>query len=212
MLFSVLWNIILGIIGGIISSLIVSRVFLIQAEYQNQLKSIEHMLQNMEYIRGMFFGIRKVLETDYDEDARKRREIEEKKYKSEYEYYENHKECRWIDSEALLKNMLKDTQDRASKMYEEIIKIHVDVKLLVDLLQKMGTYTRKIISIKNCDFALVDELHRMSAEIVEAYDAYKRISTKHLVKVILKDKAMIVLYVILVIIIIGAVTAYLLGI
>ncbi|WP_312279734.1 hypothetical protein [Oscillibacter sp.] len=212
MLFSMFLNIILGIIGGIISSLIVSRVFLIQAEYLNQLKSVEHILKHMEYIRGMLFGIRKVLETDYDEDSRKRKETAERGYKSECEYYTNHKECRWIDAEALLRKMIKDTQDRASIMYEDIVKIHINDSSLVNLLQQMSAYTRKVNSLKDCNFALVDDLDRISNGIVEEYSTYKQLSTKQLVMSVLKDKVMIILYVSLVIIILGAVLAYFLGI
>ena len=39
-MFDVLWTILLGIVGGVISSVIVSRVFMIQGEYQQQVKFI----------------------------------------------------------------------------------------------------------------------------------------------------------------------------
>lgn len=45
MIFNVLWTILLGVIGGIVSSLIVSRVFVIQGEYQQQLTFVAHILK-----------------------------------------------------------------------------------------------------------------------------------------------------------------------
>ena len=49
MIFSALWNIILGIAGGIISSVIVSRVFLLQSKFQNCLDSLEFGLGKINY-------------------------------------------------------------------------------------------------------------------------------------------------------------------
>ena len=50
MIFNVLWTILLGVIGGIVSSLIVSRVFVIQGEYQQQLTFVAHILKKVNYI------------------------------------------------------------------------------------------------------------------------------------------------------------------
>lgn len=50
MVFNIFWTILLGVIGGIVSSLIVSRVFLIQGEYQQQLTFVAHIFRRLNYI------------------------------------------------------------------------------------------------------------------------------------------------------------------
>lgn len=51
-MFNVLWNILLGIVGGIISSVIVSRVFFIQGEYQQQTKFVDGIDQSVKIGNG----------------------------------------------------------------------------------------------------------------------------------------------------------------
>ena len=47
MAFNVLWTILLGVLGGIISSLIVSRVFLIQSQYQDQIQFVDQIIRKL---------------------------------------------------------------------------------------------------------------------------------------------------------------------
>ena len=42
--FQLFWNLILGISGGIISGIIVSRIFLSQGDFQNQMNSFDLLL------------------------------------------------------------------------------------------------------------------------------------------------------------------------
>ena len=65
-MFNILFNLSLGIIGGIISSIIVSRIFMIQGNYREQLNAFNMLIRKLGYIDGMFFGIRAVLEVSYD--------------------------------------------------------------------------------------------------------------------------------------------------
>ena len=51
--FQLFWNLILGISGGIISGIIVSRIFLIQEDFQNQINSFDLLLRKLGYTSGM---------------------------------------------------------------------------------------------------------------------------------------------------------------
>ena len=67
--FQLFWNLILGISGGIISGIIVSRIFLIQGDFQNQINSFDLLLRKLGYTSGMLLGIRTVQEFSYCQTA-----------------------------------------------------------------------------------------------------------------------------------------------
>ena len=73
--FQLFWNLILGISGGIISGIIVSRIFLIQGDFQNQINSFDLLLRKLGYTSGMLFGIRTVQEFSYDSDIKMHNEM-----------------------------------------------------------------------------------------------------------------------------------------
>ena len=78
--FQLFWNLILGISGGIISGIIVSRIFLIQGDFQNQINSFDLLLRKLGYTSGMLFGIRTVQEFSYDSDIKMHNENEKRRY------------------------------------------------------------------------------------------------------------------------------------
>ena len=79
-MFNVLWNILLGIVGGIISSVIVSRVFFIQGEYQQQTKFVDGIIRKLATIRAYLSVCKSVFEVSYDEDIRIEKEMKDKGY------------------------------------------------------------------------------------------------------------------------------------
>lgn len=107
-IFEMLWNLILGISGGIISSIIVSRIFLIQGDFQNQLNSFELLLRKLGYTSGMLFGIRTVQEFSYDSDIEMHKEMEKEGLSTEDEYYKAHSDRDWISKDKLIKNILNE--------------------------------------------------------------------------------------------------------
>jgi len=107
-IFEMLWNLILGISGGIISSIIVSRIFLIQGDFQNQLNSFELLLRKLGYTSGMLFGIRTVQEFSYDSDIEIHKEMEKEGLSTEDEYYKAHADRNWISKDNLIKNILNE--------------------------------------------------------------------------------------------------------
>ena len=75
MVFNVLLTILLGVIGGIVSSLIVSRVFLIQGEYQQQLTFVAHIFRRIYYISAFLQSDKAIFEVSYDQDIEMKREM-----------------------------------------------------------------------------------------------------------------------------------------
>ena len=85
--FQLFWNLILGISGGIISGIIVSRIFLIQGDFQNQINSFDLLLRKLGYTSGM---IRTVQEFSYDSDIKMHNEMKKEGISTEEEYYKAH--------------------------------------------------------------------------------------------------------------------------
>ena len=103
-----LWNLILGISGGIISGIIVSRIFLIQGDFQNQINSFELLLRKLGYTSGMLFGIRTVQEFSYDSDIKMHNEMKKEGISTEEEYYKAHIDVNWISKDRLVSDLLKE--------------------------------------------------------------------------------------------------------
>lgn len=83
-MFNILFNLSLGIIGGIISSIIVSRIFMIQGNYHEQINSFNLLIRKLGYIDGIFWGIRAVLEVSYDTDEKIKNEMIQKETVSSF--------------------------------------------------------------------------------------------------------------------------------
>lgn len=66
--------------------------------------------------------------------------------------------------------------------------------------------------IKEFSASQLHELEKRQEEITNQYEVYRRVSGKQLTKLILKDKTKIVLYVLVGIIIVGAIVTQYLGI
>ncbi len=211
-MFNVLWNVLLGIVGGIISSVIVSRVFFIQGEYQQQTKFVDGIIRKLEMIRGYLSVCKSVFEVSYDEDIRIEKEMKEKGYRCEMEYYAAHRDKDWISVKDLLgkfKSMLLKVVETAE---DEIVNSNIDDKYLTEILRDISDYLHDISSTKELNFAALSRFGETEKSIFDKYDKCKRISGKQLMKLVLKDKVMIVLYILLFLIIVATVISFVLGI
>lgn len=83
---------------------------------------------------------------------------------------------------------------------------------LQKILDKLNKYVSSLSSTKEMSFSKLNELEKQCKEILNDYDLYKNTSRKTLLTLILKDKVMIVLYILVLLIIIATVTAYMLHI
>ena len=210
--FEVLFNLLVGVLGGIISSVIVSRVFLIQEEYQQQLRFVEQIIRKLGMLFGYFQAVKAVFEVDYDGELKMQQEMRQKGYKTEEEYYAANKDKDWISKSALLNTFLVEMKKIIKSAKEEIYNARIDDKQLTEILTLIIEHLSEINKIKEFSFSQLHELEKKQEEITNRYEEYQRVSGKQLIKLIFKDKTMIVLYVLVAIIIVGAIVTHHLGI
>ena len=193
-LFNLFWNLTLGIIGGIISSIIVTKIFLIQNNYREQLNQIELLIQKLGYIGGMFFGIKAVLEFSHDSDIEMKKEMEKYGYKTEDEYYAAHSDRNWISKDHLLKQFLEENKKMANAILKDIMNTNISEKNLYFIVEKISNYARKISTIKEYSFSMLRDFDNQDKDILHDYNNYKKRSNRIFIKMILKDKVMMTLY------------------
>ena len=88
----------------------------------------------------------------------------------------------------------------------------IGLKYPNDFFILWDTPVSSLSSTKEMSFSKLNELEKQCKEILNDYDLYKNTSRKTLLTLILKDKVMIVLYILVLLIIIATVTAYMLHI
>lgn len=210
--FEVLFNLLVGVLGGIISSIIVSRVFLIQGEYQQQLRFVEQIIRKLGMLFGYFQAVKAVFELDYDSELKMQQEMRQKGYKTEEEYYAANKDKDWISKSALLNTFLAEMKKITEVAEEEIYNARIVDKQLTEILAIIVEHLSEIDRIKELSFSHLHELEKKQEEITNRYEAYRRVSGKQLAKLILKDKTMIALYILVGIIIVGVIATHYIGI
>ena len=203
MLSDVLWNIFLGVIGGTISSVIVSRVFLLQNELQSHFDALESGLRKIHYLHGITHTLKTVMQLDYDTDIDKHEQMRIHGYKSEDEYYASKKNARWIDAVELKKHLIKLANDEAQKVFDELRNLNIKGKESTSLLDTYVTYVNKIKSMQEAPFSLIDETSRLYNKAIDQFDQYKEGASKRLIKRVVADRTMIILFVIVLLIAIG---------
>ena len=212
MIFNVLWTILLGVVGGIVSSFIVSRVFLIQNEYQQQLAFAAHIFQRMNYISAYLQSAKALFEVSYDQDIEIKREMSEKGYKTEMEYYYAHKDKDWIKKSDVIDLFRKEIDNTAKSIISEIADSHVVDHNLSSLLHDIMKYAHEVSSVKELTFKSISDFTTREHSLHERYDKCVKASGKTLCGLIVKDKLMIILFGVVAILLIGTIITGLLGV
>lgn len=210
-MFDVMWTLLLGIIGGIISSVIVSRVFMIQGEYQQQVKFVESIIRKLGMIAGYLSACRAVFEVSYDQDIRIESEMKEKGYKCEMEYYAANRDKDWISVKEILKTFKSYLSKAVETANEEILNSNITDRPLNDLLRDISEYLHNISSVKELNFSAINDFRKREKELLEKFETCKRISGKQLVKLVLKDRIMIALYILIGVLVMCTCIAFVLG-
>lgn len=212
MIFDVLWTILLGIVGGIISSVIVSRVFLIQNEYQQQVKFVEQIIRRLGSVSTYFSAAKMVFEVSCDQDIAMQHEMQAKGFRTEDEYYAANKDKNWISKCALLATFLDEMKKSAKELINEISNFQVEDSQLTLLLKEVLEYLHKVSAIKEFTFAEINENKKSEQLLLNRFDNYRHMTSKQLIKLVLKDRLMIVLFVLMGLLIAGTIMAYLIGV
>ena len=189
-MFDVLWTILLGIVGGVISSVIVSRVFM---------------------IAGYLSACRAVFEVSYDQDMRIENEMKEKGYKCETEYYVANKDKDWISTSEILKTFKSYLLKTVETAKEEILNSNITDKELNGLLGDISEYLYDVESVKELNFSTINEFRKEEQKLFDKFENCKRVSGKQLISLVLKDKLMVVLYVIVGVLVISTCLAFTFG-
>lgn len=207
MIFDILWNIILGVTGGIISSVIVSRVFLIQGDNQKQLELLETNINKISYIHGELSVIKKVAEIIHDQEIDMRNRVEPYEGASDAEILSSQRIMDDLQSEIL--GVLKKDIDKTNVELDHIFLVNQEAMVVI---KSCLDYVQKIQAMKNCSFAVFDELDKLWNNANKQFENYAISNKKRLLKQIATDRIMLVLYIIVFLIVIGAVAAKYLGI
>lgn len=182
-------NLLIGIIGGIFSSIIVSRIFLIRQEYQNQLDILRKNSYCLGSIGAFLDVIEIVLKTSYDTSV----EIEK-----DPNYITTHN----LKDEKLLIDALR--KELLFKTIAEIDQFNDALILTEPTLYSLHTdtiqFTKDLKNIKEYKFDIVDSSKKQLSELNKRYNkCFKEKSSKYF-SLVLKDKIMIVLYIAFIII------------
>ena len=212
MFFNVLWTILLGIIGGIVSSLIVSRVFLIESKYQEQLSFVAHILRKVSYISAFLQCSKAIFELSYDKDIAIEREMQEKGYKTKMEYYNAHKNEDWIKKSDVLDLFKKEINDTANSINSEIVDFHVADTKIIEILQDIMKFVHEVSSVDKLTFSSIADFTKKEQSLHDRYDKCVHTSGRTLFGLVLKDKLMIILFIIVALLVAGTIITGLLNI
>lgn len=210
MIFNILWTILLGVIGGIVSSLIVSRVFLIQNKYQEQLSFVARLIRKVNFISAFLQSTKTVFEVSYDEEIIMQREMQEKGYKTEMEYCYAHRDKEWIKKSDVLDLFKNEIDNTANTINAEIVDSHVEDKKMAEILHDIMDYANGVSSAKELSFSSIGGFAKKEQALQEKYDKCVHTSGRTICKLIIKDKLMIVLFCIVALLLIATIVTGLL--
>lgn len=182
-------NLLIGIIGGIFSSIIVSRIFLIRQEYQNQLDVLRKNSYCLGSIGAFLDVIEIVLKTSYDTSV----EIEKD---PNYIATHNLKDEKLL-IDALRKELLFKTITEIDQFNDALILTEPHLyKLHTDTIQ----FTKDLKDIKEYKFDIVDSSKKQLSELTKRYNkCFKEKSSKYF-SLVIKDKIMIILYILFILV------------
>lgn len=182
-------NLLIGIIGGIFSSIIVSRIFLIRQEFQNQLD----ILRMNSYCLGGIFVFFDVLEI-----------VLKNSYDTAIEIQKN--------PDYVLTHNLKDSEPMIAALRKEILIKNIDTidqnnnivtikeKKLYELHKDTIQTIKEFKDLKDYKFDTIDTCKKQLNALNSRYQkCFKSQSTTYF-SLIIKDKVMIILYIIFIII------------
>ena len=137
--------------------------------------------------------------------------MKEKGYKDEMEYYAAHNDKKWISVSDLLTKFKDEMQKTVESAKKEILNSSIQDKELGILLRAINEYLHDISSAKEFNFSTINQFEKTEKEILNKFDNCKRISGKQLIKLVLKDKLMVVLYILVGLLVVSTCLAFTFG-
>lgn len=188
---SFLVNLLIGIIGGIYSSIIVSRVFLLRAELEEQLNILRKKTYYFGTLTAFFDVTEMILKLQSDTSD----EIDEE-IKQNPDYLKTHDIVRVSDVINTMKlEMLDKTVERICCDDNPLV---LKQKQFIALRNETEKIVRKYKDIKDFKFKTVDDSKKEIKELEQKYELCLSKRNKYMVAKIFTDKTMIVLCMILI--------------
>ena len=189
---SFLVNLLIGIIGGIYSSIIVSRVFLFREELEEQLNILRKKTYYFGTLTAFFDVTEMILKLQSDTSDEINEEI-----KQDPEYLKTHDIIRASDVIRTMKfEMLDKTVERICREDNPLV---LKQKQFIELRNETEKIVRKYKDIKQFKFKTVDDSKKEIKELEQKYEVCLSKRNKYLFAKIFKDKVMIVLCVLLIV-------------
>lgn len=189
---SFLVNLLIGIIGGIYSSIIVSRVFLLREELEEQLNILRKKTYYFGTLTAFFDVTEMILKLQSDTSHEINEEI-----KQDPEYLNTHD---IIHASDVIRTMKHEMLDKAvEKICCEDNPLVLKQKQFIELRNETEKIVRKYKDIEQFKFKAVDESRKEIKELEQKYEACLSKRNKYLFAKIFKDKVMIVLCALLIV-------------
>lgn len=187
-------NLVIGIIGGIYSGVIVSRIFLIREEYQEQLELLRKSYYHLGGIIAFFDVVEIILKNMLDTSV---------ELQKDPDYIKSHN---LKDGDSIIKALKKEILD---KNIEEICinetSLILKEKDLMELQHKTCETVKKFKDIKVFKFEIIDNCRREIDSLKERFEQCFKGKTKSFFVFVIKDKILIVLFGVLVLIVFSAI-------
>ena len=179
-------NLIIGIIGGIFSSVIVTRIFLIRSELEEQIELLKMTYYRFGGIKTYFDVIEQLLKLSNDTSADIEKEIQR-----DPNYLKTHDIIHAKDAINSIKSNLMDKtineicdQDAMPLLKEEdYLKLHNETRQLIMKYKELDVFK----------FKTIDECKKEIDELKEKYQLCFKGKTKVFIRMIVRDKTLIVL-------------------
>ena len=185
----ILQNLLIGILGGLYSSLVVSRVFLIRSNLQEQ---IDYLREKFCYLGSLmaYFDVMEILLKTISDS---RDELKEK-IRRNPNYI---KEADLVNVDEMMHELKTEILDKAIKnICEEGSPIVLKEKEYINLHREMYDSVKNFSNIKKITFKDVDEGKKLLAELNNKYKKCEKRRNSIFIKLLVRDVTIIVLLVV----------------
>ena len=179
-------NLIIGIIGGIFSSVIVTRVFLIRSELEDQIEILKMTVYRFGSIKAYFDVIEEILKLSSDTSSEIEQEIQK-----DPSYLSTHDIIHAGDAINSIKATLLDKtiNEICSQDVSFVLKNKEYKKLQYEAIQTIQKYKE----IKEFKFKTIDTCKKEVQKLEHKYNQCFKEKGKEIVRLLFKDKILIAL-------------------
>ncbi len=173
----------IGIVGGIFSGIIVSRIFLIREEYQEQLEILRESYYHLNGITAFFDVVEIILKNMLDTSIEIQKDSD---YIKTHNLKDGDSTIKALKGEILNKNIEKICANENSLVLKE--------KRLIGLQHETCKVVKEFKDIEIYKFETIDKCKREINSLNENFEQCFKGRTKFFFALVIKDKVLIVLF------------------